>query len=336
MLFSKLVQRVFVLSILLSSGCTGVSQNYISKINGVNLVSPPKPVLQNSVATVKQINANWVSIIPYAFIKNNDPKVYFDTNFQWWGEKIQGTEQLIKFAQNENLKIMLKPHIWVQSDGWAGDFSLTTSIDWKIFEESYTNYILAFAKVAQKNKIPLLCIGTEMRNVVKNRSGFWKDLIQKIKKNYSGKLTYSANWDNYENVTFWNQLDYIGIDAYFPLNKDKTPAINNLKNHWQPIKSKLEYFSKTFKKPILFTEYGYKSCDYTAAGHWNTDGSEIFNGEAQYNSYKALYETFWNEDWFAGGFLWKWFLNTERIQPENTRFTPQKKPVLKIISEYYK
>ena len=333
---NKIYHTLLFLLLTLSLGCTGISQNNTPKVNGVNLVSPPQPVSQHNVATVKQINANWISVIPYAFIKNGDPKVYFNTNFQWWGERVKGTEQLIQFSKNEDLQVMLKPHIWVQKDGWAGDFDLNSEGDWEIFEESYTDYIMAFAEIAQQQNTSLLCIGTELRNVVKNRPEFWKSLIQQIRTVYTGKLTYAANWDNYENVTFWKELDYIGIDAYFPLNKEKTPVVTDLKTNWLPIKNKLKDFSKSNRKPILFTEYGYKSCDYTAAGHWNTDNSEIFNAEAQSNTYEALYQTFWNQNWFAGGFLWKWFLTTDQIQPKNTRFTPQKKPVIHIISRNYK
>ncbi|WP_010521795.1 glycoside hydrolase family 113 [Aquimarina agarivorans] len=306
----------------------------LKKINGANLVSPPTLVAQKTVASVKQINANWVAVIPYAFTKGHTPQVYFNTNFQWWGEKFEGTSQLIEYAKNEKLKVMLKPHIWVKGDGWAGDFMLKSESDWLIFEKHYTDYILSYAKIAQRSKVELLCIATEFRNVVKQRPQFWCNLIQKIKSVYTGKLTYAANWDNYENVTFWNELDYIGIDVYFPLSKNKTPTVTELTKLWQPITKNLQHFSSTYNKPILFTEYGYKSCDYSTAGHWNTDGKEIFNSKAQMNAYEALYENFWNKNWIAGGFLWKWHLTP--INAENTRFTPQQKPVVQIIKKYYK
>ncbi|RLD64698.1 MAG: glycoside hydrolase, partial [Bacteroidetes bacterium] len=51
----------------------------------------------------------------------------------------------------------------------------------------------------------------------------------------------------------------------------------------------------------------------------------------------ALFEEFWKEDWFAGGFLWKWFVNYNEVGGvENNMFTPQNKPVENIIREYYK
>ncbi len=336
MLFNK-IKILQVLSLFLILGITNfyaqISEVTTQKINGANLVSPPSLVAQSTVASVKQINANWVALIPYAFTKGHKPEVYFNTNFQWWGEKIEGTQQLIQYAKNEGLKVMLKPHIWVKGDGWAGDYTLKSKAEWELFEQQYTNYVLAYAKIAQQYNVELFCIATEFRQVVKERPLFWCALIQKIKKIYKGKLTYAANWDNYQNVTFWNELDYIGIDIYFPLSKKKTPTVDELNKLWIPISNDLNTLASVYKKPILFTEYGYKSVDYATAGHWNTSDSEVYNALAQKNAYQALYESFWNKKWIAGGFLWKWHLTP--TQSNDTRFTPQLKPVRNIIKKHY-
>ena len=46
---------------------------------------------------------------------------------------------------------------------------------------------------------------------------------------YSGKLTFGANWYlEYEDVTFWDDLDYIGIQAYFPLTKKENQGVDEL------------------------------------------------------------------------------------------------------------
>ena len=50
----------------------------------------------------------------------------------------------------------------------------------------------------------------------------------------------------------------------------------------------------------------------------------VVNLEAQSNTMQVLFEEFWNEDWFAGGFLWKWFHNYNDAGGENdSQFTPQ-------------
>ena len=91
---------------------------------------------------------------------------------------------------------MIKPHIWVAGQGWPGDYTLTDEAEWKIWEESYEEYIMAFVEIADSLEVDMICIGTEHRICAKNRPQYWKQLIKKIREKFHGKLTYAANWDN--------------------------------------------------------------------------------------------------------------------------------------------
>jgi hypothetical protein len=186
----------------------------------------------------------------------------------------------------------------------------------------------------------MYCIGTEYRKAVVQRPDFWSGLIKEVRAIYDGKLTYAANWDNYENVAFWDELDYIGVDAYFPLSDQKSPDAAHLIEEWEPVKRKLKIFSSRHERPILFAEFGYQSIDHTADVHWKyeQDGRDErgLNLQAQSEAYQALFETFWDEPWFAGGFLWKWFAgHPERGGPTDKRYTPQNKPAEKTIRRWY-
>ena len=60
------------------------------------------------------------------------------------------------------------------------------------------------------------------------------------------------------------------------------------------------------------------------------------NLEAQKNATEAIYNQFWKEDWFAGGFIWKWFVDHEKVGgKKNNRFTPQNKPTEELLKELY-
>ena len=91
-------------------------------------------------------------------------------------------------------------------------------------------------------------------------------------------------------------------------------------------------------KPVLFTEYGYRSVDYSGKTPWISDRSmNQVNLEAQTNTTQALFETFWEEDWFAGGFIWKWFHKHDKVGgKENFMFTPQNKPAEALLRKQYK
>ncbi|MDC1162597.1 glycoside hydrolase, partial [Tenacibaculum sp.] len=64
--------------------------------------------------------------------------------------------------------------------------------------------------------------------------------------------------------------------------------------------------------------------------------SEGVNLKNQSVALKAMYNQFWKEKWFAGGFLWKWFHNYSEVGgSQNNRFTPQNKPAELIIKKAY-
>ncbi len=308
------------------------------KIDGVSLVAPPNPIDEFALASVSQINAGWVAVIPYAFSQPGAPEVNFDYEHQWWGEKPEGTVKTIKMAKDLGLKIMLKPHVWVRGQGWAGDFELNSEADWLKWEENYRAYIMAFAKIADSLQVDMFCIGTEFRNPAKNRPEFWVSMIKEIRSFYDGKITYAANWDNYQHIAFWNELDYIGIDAYFPLSASKTPTLEEIKVGWTAPLEAIASFQAAYNKPVLFTEFGFQSIDYTAAGHWNyAQDTLAVNLQAQAQAYDATFGALWSKPWFAGGFLWKWHAWHDRYGGVNCkRYTPQNKPAQEVIAKWYK
>ena len=335
---------LFLLLIVgLNPGCSGGKPPVVEgeKIGGVNMVAPSSKVNESCMPPLQRIGAGWVALNPYAYGRSGDPQLVFDIDWQWWGETSKGTQTMLEYAQKEGLKVMIKPHIWVRGEGWAGDFKLNSDADWEKWEASFKNYILTYARMAQKYKAEMLCIGTEVRQSVKQRPQFWEDLITEVRKVYDGKLTYASNWDNFHEVKFWSQLDYIGVDAYFPLSEEKTATTATLVKAWQPTVNELKSFSARHNKPILFTEFGYRSMDQTTWKQWlllehweNKDG--IPNLDAQKNAYEAIFEAFWSESWFAGGFLWKWYPEDSRSGGEkNLDYTPQHKPVEEMIKKWY-
>lgn len=325
-----------LLLFLLVLACNGQKPE---KINGVSFVGSRGKVTQVHVDPVVKVNANYAAVMPFGFTRNlTDPNIIFDTDRQWYGETRKGAKQYIGLLQKNGIKIMLKPQIWVWRGEFTGDLKMLSEEDWKTLETTYADFALTYAQLAQETKAEVYCIGTELEEFVKNRPQFWDDLIKKIRNIYTGKLTYAANWDEYPRVPFWAQLDFVGVDAYFPLSSERFPTMEELHSGWQPWKEKLADLAIQLEKPVLFTEFGYRSMDYTAKKPWLVDYNEMnVNLEAQADATKALFQEFWEEDWFAGGFVWKWFTQHKNSGgPEDNRFTPQNKPAEKVIQEFYK
>lgn len=309
------------------------------KFNGVSFVASPKAVNTSHIKPIVNISANSASIMPFGFIRDlKHPEIIHNTDRQWFGETRAGAKQYIEELRKENISIMIKPQIWINRGEFTGLLEMKNEADWEALESSYSAFILEYAELAEEVNAEIFCIGTELENFVKNRPEYWERLITQIKSIYKGKLTYAANWDEYSRTPFWGALDYIGIDAYFPVGEKRTPTFEECMKGWEKHKPGIKKFSDQYKKPILFTEYGYRSVDFSGKEPWkfNRDMT-VVNLEAQMNTTKALLETFWHEDWFAGGYIWKWFIDHDKVGgASNNQFTPQNKPVEKIIQSYYK
>lgn len=308
------------------------------KVNGVSFVASRQAIDSTNVAPVVKVNANYAAIMPFGFIKNLEhPEIIHNTDRQWFGETRAGAKQYIEELRKKNIKVMIKPQIWVWRGEFTGNIMMNSEENWKELEDSYSSFILEYATLAQEVSAEIFCIGTELELFIKYRPEYWSGIIQDIRVIYKGKLTYAANWDEFRRTPFWDQLDYIGVDAYFPVSNNQTPTFEDCLEGWKTHKPIIKKVSRTYNKPILFTEYGYRSVDYSGKAPWVSDRSmNQVNLEAQVNTTKALFETFWEEDWFVGGFIWKWFHKHEDVGgKDNPMFTPQNKPVEEIIKKHY-
>lgn len=326
------------LIVLLLSACQAQEVSTTPKINGVSYVASRDIVEENHLQPLVDLGVNFAAVMPFAFMRSTEePRLIFNGEHQWYGETYSGAGDFIQLLHKKNIKVMLKPHIWIGRGTFTGDMLLDSEEDWKQFETDYERYILLYAKLAQENKVAVFCMGTELFNFVNARTVFWEQLIVKVKKIYTGHLTYAENWDKVGANPLWASLDFIGVDAYFPVSEEKTPSVKQARSGWKVHKNKLQELSKDFEKPILFTEYGYRSVDYAGREPWLTDRTAGgVNLQGQLNLTQALFDEFWDEPWFAGGFIWKWHHDHENSGgAENNRFTPQNKPVQEFLKKRF-
>ena len=332
------MKRFFcVVSFLLVMSCS-VAPVPDKKINGISFVASRIAIDSSHIAPVLKLYANAASVMPFGFIRDaSDPKIRYNSDRQWFGETVGGAKQYVETLHENGISVMLKPQIWIGRGQFTGHLVMQSDEEWLILENSYENFIMDYAVLAETANVDIFCIGTELEMFVKNRPLFWNKLIDKIRAVYKGKLTYAANWDEFWRTPFWDSLDYIGIDAYFPISDSKTPTVDECIKGWEPHKQNLKKFSEQWNKPVLFAEFGYRSVDYTTKEPWRYDRSMTqVNLDAQNNATKALFESIWNEPWFAGGYLWKWFVNHDKVGGyDNSQFTPQNKPVEEIIRTHY-
>lgn len=307
------------------------------KMTGISFESPARLFPQEDFNAIDSINAEWIALIPFGFSYPSGSKVHYNSPRQWWGERPDGIRTLIQYAHNKNLKVMLKPQVWIPGS-WVGEYELKKEESIQEWKETYKDFIITFANIAAEFEIALFCVGTEYKLMAVQHPDYWRELITEVRTIYKGKITYASNWDHYQNIPFWDDLDYIGVNGYFPLVEKPTPSPKEISEAWQPIIKQLKDFSKKQNSPILFTEMGYMSCDYAAWRTWeNESNNPAINLEAQANAYEGLFNSIWKEDWFAGIFLWEWHHNHQTAGGKKDKhYSPQNKPAQHVIKQGFK
>lgn len=303
-----------VFAILLFAINTAYTQANPHMIKGVCWVGGDS-IIDCNLDPLVDNHVNWISQTPFAWMQNHDtPKINYGPDADGWGGSEIGLVHTAELAHDKGIKVILKPHIWIM-DGkgkWRSDIEMHSKQEWDQWFSDYRDFILHFAKIAEKGKMEALCIGTELLIPSTRFPDRWLHIIEEIRKVYSGNLTYAANfYKEYEGITFWGALDAIGIQGYFPISTDHNPSKSDLLKAWAPHISRMEAVHRKYGKPIIFTEIGYKNTSDAAIEPWTWprhDGHDFIESqETQAICLDAMFESLWHQDWFDGVFIWKWF-----------------------------
>jgi len=308
---------------------------------GVCFVAGPRAFNKDAFKELAALNVTWISATPFGWMEGGKPTVRTETEHVWWGESDRGMEATFRGAKAEGIKVLLNPHIWIRSrtEGeWRGTIRFDTEAEWLEWERTYRAFMMHYARLADRHDVDALCIGTELRGAVTERPQFWHGLIDSVRSVYGGKLTYAANWYlDYEEVTFWDALDFAGIQAYFPLaSAEDNISVELLTTSWQAHREALERFQAKVGKPIVFTEAGYRSTADGPVEPWLWHSDAPVSAEVQAACYEAMFEVFWKQPWFDGAFIWKWYPYPERRTGRRVGdFTPQGKPAEAVMARWY-
>jgi hypothetical protein len=312
---------------------------------GVCWEGSPRPVGDEALDPLAALGVNAISQTPFAFMKDpRAPALGFDDPLEareghggWWGERADGVRAVTAAARARGIATLLKPHVWLHGS-WPGDVEMDSEPDWAAWFAQYREFLLAWARFAAELELEGLCIGTELdKTLVRERE--WRALVAEVRAIYPGLLTYAANWTHFEEVPFWDALDAIGVNAYFPLSTAPHPGVDELVASWQPIRARLAALAERFDRPVVFTEIGYHPAEGALAEPWLWDvGDAAHAPENQARAYEAALDVFLDEPWFGGIFWWKWHAEprrTRRGSPAGT-FSPQGLPAEAVLERVYK
>jgi hypothetical protein len=154
----------------------------------------------------------------------------------------------------------------------------------------------------------------------------WRKLISRVRQLYPGPLVYAANFgEEFEHVAFWDDLDYIGLQEYYPLPDNFAVA---------PIVQQVEAVQQKYHRPVIFTEVGFPSLAGANHQPWDDSLSTRISLQAQEAGYQAIFRAFYNQPWFEGMYWWKIETNGSG-GPQDSSHTPWGKPAMEVMKHWY-
>jgi hypothetical protein len=279
-------------------------------------------------------------------------------------------------AQSLGLRVILKPQTQATL-GPAPDninqFTIGSGFDANAYFTQWKAYMAQVAALAQQVGAHMVVIGTENSGL--DTAAYlapWTSVIQAVRAAYTGLVTYDAYGVvqrtygfGVDQVPFWDQLDMIGVSAYFPLTANPNPTYADVLAGWYAnrisaadtvappvdLPAAFRALALQYGKPVYFSEFGGMSFrgvvnDPSGAG----PGVKVPDGQQQQWLYESFLAAFSNanaaagDNWFRGMNAWSIYKGaaastdpnyTQYLASAATDFDVRGKPAAVSLQEWY-
>ncbi len=259
--------------------------------------------MSDALEQLRPLGVEWIAIHPYARIERNGTVRHRPA------ASLSYLASSVERVRTGGMKLFLKPHL-----SYWGNFTWRGEIDfgedpraWERFFNSYREFIVDQARFAEAHDVPILSVGVELEGSVRHE-GEWRKILAAVREVYRGQITYSANWDRLESVPFWDAVDLIGVQAYFPLSEEPNPSAAVLEAGWKGHLAGLRELSHRHgDKPVLFAEIGYNRASDAARAPWNYSTQDSAENRAlRQRLMTVALDRLEEEPYVRGVFWWKW------------------------------
>ncbi|MDE3135003.1 MAG: hypothetical protein KGL59_00375 [Acidobacteriota bacterium] len=265
---------------------------------------------------------NAVALVPYGWMQEGQPVVRVNRGLNVW-ESDEGLEDVARMAHSLGMKVFLKPQLWARG-GSTTDLDFRDPAEREQWFQQYGRFIDHYARLATRIHADLFAVGVEL-GMMSRYDAEWRGIIAGVRSLYPGPLVYAANFGpDFQDVTFWDALDYIGLDEYYPLPENLSTV---------ELVRRIERVAINYHRPVLFTEVGFPSLVDPQRRPWDQSPRPI-SLEAQARCYQAIFRAFYGKPWFAGMYWWKVGTNGEG-GPDNGSLTPWGKPAMGVVRGWY-
>ena len=288
------------------------------------------PAFEATLREVRRMGGTWISLTPFGRVATLQSTGIAHSFEQPLVENRRALVRAIDQAHALGLKVLLVPHLWVESGEWRGELEPGSDEAWATWSQSYAGFLRVWAEVARDARADMLAVGVELRSwLTTARAPSFLPILAEVKQIYPGPLTYAANWDDAEDTVIWGALDVIGVNGFFPLAERDEASFAELLGGGQKVAERVRALSELWQKPVIFTEFGYTTRKNVAVRPWEWPDhmKDVAVDEgAQADAYAALLAPLMDEPRFKGAFVWRFYSDpNDQSQEAEWGFSPRGK-----------
>jgi len=269
---------------------------------------------------LKSYGVDAIALVPYGFADWREPVVRFGGSSM---ERTEDIEALTALAHQRGMRVLLKPQLWTRG-GFPGNLEFADPRRRARWFDEYRRYLEYYAAAAARMHADLFSVGVELGKMTPYEAE-WRALIARARELYAGPLVYSATQGpEFETIRFWDALDYIGLNEYYPLPDNLSTA---------GLVHTVETVQKKFARPVIFTEAGFSSYADPNRAPWDETPRSLALAD-QARCYEAVFKAFYAKPWFQGVYWWK--VGTDGFGgPADGSHTPWGKPAMDVVKQWY-
>jgi len=275
----------------------------------------------------ERVGINFIILVPNGLQDTpQSEEICYNSNSTVSDEEL---EDMINYAKKIGLRVALKPTVNCKNGTWRAHINFFNEDvhcepKWSTWFESYTDFQLHYASIAEKTGCEMFIAGCEMV-MSERREIEWRNLISDIRGVYHGLVSYNTDKYQEHNVKWWDCVDVISSSGYYPLS-DLEKELD-----------RIEKVVSKFNKPFFFAEAGCMSTKGSSKvpNDWTVDGSVDLKEQADW--YEAMFEASLKREWVSGFAMWDWAWNQYSLNrvENNKGYEVYGKPAEKVIKKYY-
>ncbi len=290
------------------------------------------PEAERQLHELRAMGVNAIAVVPYGWMR-----ALGDTRISYTGtdETDEELAQIVRVAHRLGLRVMLKPQVWVGGGAFTGNIRFDDPARRAAWLSSYRRMALHYARLAELEGFDLFCVGNEFGGMTVHEAE-WREIIAAVRQVFRGPVTYAANWgEEFETLGFWDALDYIGLNNYYPLADEPGEELASLMARAEALAETVALVHRRWQRPVIFTEIGYPSVRGGTVRTWAQSRGGGVSMEEQAAGYEATLRAFSGRPWFRGMFWWNWPSNGLGGGPQDPSYTPMGKPAAEILRAWY-